>query len=177
MLAACMKEVRDVVVLSEPPIVSDLLESDDRRDPALSSVLALYAQRFGVSRVVVKLLSKQTKHLGRFLRRTGHPPAVVLFRHPVEVAVSNLRRPALLDVKRNPEAAAHDFGGSAAAIRRMKRAVWLSWQIPTAIRPSAVSMVLGREQPLKYQPSNTGSDSLRTRPAMLPSGEASANVL
>jgi len=134
MLAACMKEVRDVVVLSEPPIVADLLESDDRRGPALGSVLALYAQRFGVNRVVVKLLSKQTKHLGRFLRRTGHPPAVVLFRHPVEVAVSNLLRPALLDVKRNPEAAAREFGGSAAAIRRMSREQFCAWVLTGYLR-------------------------------------------
>jgi hypothetical protein len=134
MLAACMKEVRDVVVLSEPPIVSDLLERDDRRDPPLNHVLALYAQRFGVSRVVVKLLSKQTKDLDRFRCRTGNPRAVVLFRHPVEVAVSNLLRPTLLDVKRNPQAAARDFGGSAAAIRRMSREQFCAWVITRYFR-------------------------------------------
>lgn len=134
MLAACMKEVRDVVVLSEPPIVSDLFDRDDRRDPPLRGVLALYAQRFGVSRVVVKLLSRQTKDLDRFLRRTGHPPAVVLFRHPVEVAVSNLLRPTLLDMKRNPEAAARGFGGSAAAIRRMSREQFCAWVVTGYLR-------------------------------------------
>jgi hypothetical protein len=141
MLAACMKEVRDVVVLAEAPIVTDLLDRDGRNDPPLRGVMALYAQRFGVSRVVVKLLSKQTKDLDRFRRRTGYPPAVVLFRHPVEVAVSNLLRPSLLDVKRNPEAAARDFGGRAAAIRRMSRERFCAWIITGYLRRLAAGPV------------------------------------
>jgi len=134
MLAACMAEVRDVVVLSELPLISALLASDDRGDPALRRVLALYAQRFGVNRVVVKLLSKETVRLARFRRSTGFPPAVVLFRHPVEVAVSNLQRPTLLDAKRNPAAAARSFGGSAAAIRRMSREQFCAWILTGYLR-------------------------------------------
>ena len=89
LLAACMSEVRDVVVLSEVPIVSELIDSR-----LLRGVLGLYAQRFGVRRVVVKLSSIDTPRLARFRRHAGDPPAVLLFRDPVEVAVSNLLRPA-----------------------------------------------------------------------------------
>ena len=89
LLAKCMSEVRDVVVLSEAPLVSALIGSR-----LLRGVLGLYAQRFGVRRVVVKLSSVDTLRLAQFRRNAGNPPAVLLFRDPVEVAVSNLLRPA-----------------------------------------------------------------------------------
>jgi len=157
MLAVCMSQVDDVVVLSEPPIVSALLERDDRRDPTLRSVLALYAERFGASRVVVKLLSRETAHLDRFRRRTGHPPAVVLFRDPVEVAVSNLQRPTLLDIKRLPEVAARAFGGSAAAIRRMSREQFCAWILTRYLRRLAAARVPGETAIVDYAQLDLGT--------------------
>ena len=119
LLARCAGEVGDVVVLSETPIVTTLLESRERSHPTLRSVLALYAQRFGVSRAVVKLPSIDIAYLGRFLRKTGHPRAVALFRDPVEVAVSNLLRPSFLFHRSNLRYLAPRIGGEAAALRRM----------------------------------------------------------
>lgn len=128
LLSACMKEVDGVLILSEPPIVSALLRGGDADAPTLRGVLALYAEHFGCSRVVVKLPSVSSRHVVRYRRATGRQPAVLLFRDPVEVAISNLLRPGgfmRLDVRD----AARVFGGDASRIARMSSAEYCAMAI------------------------------------------------
>ena len=134
LLARCTGEVGNVVVLCETSIVTTLLESRERSHPTLRSVLALYAQRFGVRRAVVKLPSIDVAYLGRFLRKTGHPRAVALFRDPVEVAVSNLARPSFLYHRNNIPHLLPRIGGKAAALRRMNEHDYIAFILGAYLR-------------------------------------------
>ena len=109
------------LVLAEPQPVCEMLTPYEfgvwpftlpnfpsMRDALLQSIIsryALYAAR-QKKKLIVKFVSWNTRFIPIVLRLWPMVPTVVLIRHPIEVAVSNMRRPtAWLQLRTQPAAA------------------------------------------------------------------------
>jgi hypothetical protein len=143
LLSSCMKQVGDVTVLSEPPIVYSLLQG--RYEPRLlRGVLGRYAAHFGRPRLAVKLNSASTMYLRCFREAFPFAPAVLLVRNPVEVAVSNLREPSgFMRLRDDPEAASSFLGIPEAAIRGCNEAEYCALVLGAYLR----AMLAEKSQP------------------------------
>lgn len=88
------------IVVSEPPPLDSLLRSDlapSRRQRAIRGLLGAYGQvRYpGVSQLVVKLDAWNIGELPLLRRCFANTPWLFLYRDPLEIAVSHLRRPGV----------------------------------------------------------------------------------
>ena len=122
LVSNCMKFLPSIAVLSEPPIMNALLaprlrdadegtdaEWNESRRVILKAFGGLVARHFASSRVAIKLSSWSTFGLPLWIEIEPAAPLLVIIRHPIEVAVSNLAHYGFMSTYSGPAEGAEEY--------------------------------------------------------------------